>query len=807
MQFNSLKIALRNIGRNRVFSAINLAGLALGMAVFLLIAEYVASQWNYNRFNKNYSSLFKIISSTKDGNGDYIPPGLAPIVEQKFPAVKATVRVAEGIGNGVISFKTAGGSLQSFREPNIYYADGNFLEVFSMQVLAGNPSFQAPNNLALSEKMAMKLFGSVECIGKSVSISNQFGNSLYQVNAVYQNKAQESDINPEILLSIHTLDNAANRDGNDWADPTTLQSGFVNVYLLLKNGTNADQLAKQVTDYIHQAQPTMADDKIQLQPFKYLHLPPNFSYPFQTFGSLGTVLLLIAVAVLILIIAWVNYINLCTAQALKRSKETGVRKVMGASRWQLVLQFMGETMLFTVIGLMLSFMLLQLLQPLFNRFTEKDLSLTILNHGYFWPMVLLLILGAAILSGAYVAFVLSGFKPITAIRGKQIAGTRGISLRKSLVVFQFTISIVLIVSTIVLYKQLKFMQSGELGMNLNQLLVIKGPTVSSHDQAERNYAFKNELKQLAFVKKEAASNNVPGMGYNFSTAGITKQNPQQGDDKKNYSMFISDNHFFDTWGIQFAQGSAFSEEDANRGWNKAGKVILNEKAATQLGFERGSNIIGKKIVWEKEYEIVGVVKDYHHLSMRQAIEPVIYLPSVSFSYFTIQTGAENMAYKLSTIEKLYRQYFPGNPYEYFFAEETYNQQFNTEKKLGGIFIAASGIAIFIACLGLFGLAAFSAQQRIKEIGVRKVLGASVMDITTLLSADFLKLVVIAILLACPLAWWGTSKWLNDFAYRTPIGWWVFVAAGGMAIGIAIATISFQAIKAALNNPVKSLRSE
>ncbi len=807
MQINSLKIAIRNIGRNKVFSAINLAGLAIGMAVFLLIAEFVASQWNYNRFHKNYDSLFKLIASNKDGNGDYVQPGLGPIIEQKFPAVKATVRVAEGIGNGVISYKTPKGELVSLRESAIYYSDGNFLEVFSFPTLAGNPSFQAPNSLAISDKMAAKLFGSIDCIGKSVSINNQFGSSLYTVNTVYKSKEQESDINPAILLSIHTLDNAANRDGNDWADPSTLQSGFVNIYLLLKNNANADLLSKQVTDFMHQAQPKTAGDQILLQPFKYLHLPPYFNYPFQTFGSLGTVLLLLSVAVLILVIAWVNYINLCTAQALKRSKETGVRKVMGATRWQLSTQFMGETLLFTIIGLLLSFLLLQLLQPLFNKFTGKDLSLTVLNHGYFWPMVLLLIVGSAILSGAYVAFVLSSFKPITAIRGKQIAGTRGISLRKGLVVFQFTISIILIVGTLVLYKQLKFMKSGNLGMNLDQLLVIKGPTVSSHDQAERNYAFKNELRQLAFVKKEAASNNVPGMGYNFSTAGITKQNPLQGDDKKNYSMFISDSHFFDTWGIQFAQGNGFSEEDANRGWNKAGKVILNEKAAAQLGFEKGTNIIGKKIVWEKEYEIVGVVKDYHHLSMRQAIEPVIYLPSVSFSYFTIQTGPENMANKLGSIEKLYRQYFPGNPYEYFFAEEIYNEQFSSEKKLAGIFIAASGIAIFIACLGLFGLAAFSAQQRIKEIGVRKVLGASVMDITTLLSADFLKLVFIAILIASPIAWWGTSKWLNDFAYRTPIGLWVFVAAGGMAILIAIATISFQAVKAALNNPVKSLRTE
>ena len=344
-------------------------------------------------------------------------------------------------------------------------------------------------------------------------------------------------------------------------------------------------------------------------------------------------------------------------------------------------------------------------------------------------------------------------------------------------------------------------------MNLDQLLVIQGPTVSSEDQAQKNYTFKSQLKSLPFVKKIAASNNVPGIGYNFSTEKITRLNADPGDDKKKYNMFIADENFFSTYGIRFKEGTGFSEDDALRSWNNAKKVILNQKAAEQLGFREGEPVAGKKILWGDTYDVIGVVENYHHLSLHQPIEPVIYLPSVSFVYFTIQTDDANMQGKISTIERLYKSAFPGNPYEYFFADESYDQQYQKEKDLGSIFIAAALVAIFIACLGLFGLAAFSAQQRVKEIGIRKVLGASVTDITSLLSKDFIKLVIVSIVIASPIAWWGMHKWLQDFAYRTSIEWWVFIVAGFTAIFIAVVTVSLQAIRSALANPINSLRTE
>ncbi|MEP7373251.1 MAG: ABC transporter permease [Chitinophagaceae bacterium] len=809
---NYLLVALRNLRRNKTFSIINIAGLAVGLAVFLLIFEFVAFEWSANRFHKNYDRLYRAaINNKKNGADYYLPPGYAPIIKEKFPSIEAAVRVADGIGGGVISYSANGSKnpadLKSFREEQMTYVEGNFLETFTFPLIDGSASLKEPKTMAVSESMARKIFGETTVADRVVTVSDQFGNIPYTIKAVFKDMPGQSDIKSNVLLSLHTLENPANRDGNNWADPNGTESGFVNIYLLLKKQADANAVTKQLTGFIHSTSEEAKDDAIVLQSFHHLHLAPDFNYPFQTFGSLTMVVLLLAVALLILFIAWVNYINLSTVQALRRAKETGVRKVLGASRKQLTVQFLSETFLLTIASAFIAFFLVYIFQNFFNGFTGKSLSLNQLNAGWFWVAAIGFILAGSLLSGGYVAFVLSSFKPVTTIRGKIGNVVKGLSLRKGLVVFQFTISIVFIVATIVLYKQLQYMKTSNKGLTLNQLLVIKGPTVSTDDQAEKNVAFKSAMIQLPFVKKYAASNNVPGQGYNFSTAKITRLNPRQGDEKKNYRMFICDNNYFDAYNIQFAQGKSYTQEEAYDGWSKSRKVLINEKAATQLGFAKDEDIVGKKILWEKEYEIAGVVKDYHHLSLQKSIDPMIFLPSVSFVYFTIQTDVSNMQGKLTAINDLYKQFFPGNPFDYFFADETYNKQYQAEQKLGNLFVASALVAIIIACLGLFGLAAFTAQQRIKEIGIRKVLGASVVSITQLLSKDFIKLVVISICIASPIAWWAMNKWLQDFAYRISITWWMFAVAGLLAVLIAIVTVSVQAIRAAIANPIKSLRTE
>ncbi|MBC7902712.1 MAG: ABC transporter permease, partial [Gemmatimonadaceae bacterium] len=579
---NYLKIAFRNVRRNKVFSAINIAGLAIGMAVFILMAEYVVSEWSSNRFLSKFDQLYRIGSTAKAGNSYYLQPGFAPAIKERFPSVEATVRVADGIGAGVISSNTQGKEPVSFREENIFYVEGNFLDVFDFPFLSGNKSLYAPRTAVISEKIARKVFGKTDAAGQTINISNQFGNTAYTVSGVVKDIPASSDIRAELFLSIHTLENAANRDGNDWADPNTTESGFTNVYTLLRKGTDVPALSQQVAAYIHSVNKTTNGSEYFFQPFRHLHLAPSFDYPYQTFGSLQLVTLLLGVALLILFIAWINYINLSTVQSLRRVKESGVRKVLGASRLQLALQFLSETLILTIISIVISILLVNIFQPVFNRFTGIELSLSVLNNGWIIAGGILLVVGGALLSGGYVAFVLSAFKPTSAFKSKPEKLNRGISLRKGLVVFQFSISIVFIIATIVLYNQLEYMKTQKLGISLDQLLVIKGPTVSNDGQADRNYAFKTELLRLPFVKKASASNNIPGIGYNFSTENITRQVPEAGDEKKSYKMFICDQNFFDTYSIGFSQGKTFTEEEANGGWNNSQKLILNEKAAEQL---------------------------------------------------------------------------------------------------------------------------------------------------------------------------------------------------------------------------------
>ena len=805
---NYFKIAFRNLWRNREFTFINLTGLALGIVLFLFIMQYVAFEWNANRYNPYYNQLYRLNVVHKDGVADYTSaPGFATIVKQQVPAVKNYVRVADGIAAGVVTYQQSKSSEQAvFSENNISYVEGSFLDVFSFPLIAGTSSLTEPKTLALSETICKKMFGTTDVIGKTVTISNQFGNTIYTIKAVYQ-QPQTSDIKAEILLSINTLENAANRGGNDWADPTKTTSGFVNAYIQLEKGADLISVNNQITNIVHAANPREKDDKIVLQPFSELHLAPSFSYPYQTFGSLISVAIFFGVAVLILLIGWINYINLSNAQALNRAKEVGVKKILGASRLQLMFQYLTETFILTITSTIFAILFVNVFQANFNAFVGKQLSLAVFNNGWFWLAGIVFIIIGSVLSGSYVAFVLTAYKPVAVLSGKLNTNIKAFSLRKALVVFQFSVSIVFIIATVILYRQLQYMQTEKLGMDLNKLLVIQGPTVSSNGQKARNVAFKNTLAQLPFVKKIAASNNVPGVGYNFSADGITKPNAQKGDGQKSYSMFICDQNFFDTYGISFAQGQSFTQNDAEASWNNVQKVILNEKAAQQLGFDIKDNLIGQKISWGKPYEIVGVIKDYHHISLQEEIKPVIYLASVSFSYFTIQTDTHQIQSKLNTIKQLFNQNFPGNPFEYFFADEKYNQQYATQKQLGKMFIAAAFMAIFIACMGLFGLATFSARQRLKEIGIRKVLGANVANITALLSADFLKLVLISFVIASPVAYFVMHKWLQNFAYQVSLQWWMFAAAGLIAVVIALFTISFQAIKAALANPVKSLRSE
>ncbi len=816
MFLNYLKIALRTLRKNRVFSFINIAGLALGIAAFVLILEYIAYERSVNSFHKNFPTLYRMLGQTREGDiWEDMAPAVAPLAKQQFPEVRNFCRLTDGPASGIVSYNDskAGNSLQAFREEKVAYADASFFTLFTFPLVEGTAAtaLTQPNTVALSASQARKYFGDGKPLGRTLTLNNQFGKTLYTVTAVYADMPQNSDMRFDAVFSLQTLANPANLNGNTWARLDGFDGSFLTTFLQLSESADTKSLLTKFNAFKKKIKPE-DESTFLLQPASNIHLAASLNDPYRTTGSLGFVYLMSGIAGLILLIAWFNYVNLSTAGAIKRAKEVGVRKVIGAGPGQLIGQFLGESLLLNIVGFGLGIVLVVLLQGVFNEFIKKELSLSVLNTNGFWLVGLGLLIAGALASGGYVAFALTSFQPIQTLKGANQAGKGG-WLRKSLVVMQFSASVALVIATMVLYRQLQYMQNKDLGVRLAQRVVIKGPKVNQNDSfTSGTAALDHELNQLPYVKNFCQTGIVPGNYYNFTAGGITKQNPRPGDEKKNYSMGIIDERYLTTYEIELVAGRNFTTPEAELGWEKSGKLMINETAARQLGFASPAEAPGKTINWGQVYEIVGVVKDYHHQGLRRAIDPIIFMPRRSVSDLTVQLTTDpiqggRVQDKIAALERIYKASYPGNPFEFYFADENYNKQYQDEQQYGQVFTVASALAIFIACLGLFGLAAFTTEQRTKEIGVRKVLGASVASIVTLLSKDFLKLVLIAIVIASPLAWYAMNRWLQNFEYKVTLDWWVFAGAGLLAVGIAVLTVSFQSIKAALMNPVKSLRAE
>ncbi len=815
MLANYFKIAWRNLLRNKVYSLVNIVGLAMGIAAFLLILEYVSFERSYNSFHQNISSLYRVVSQTPKGDVWVdMAPAVAPLARQKFPEVQDYCRVAEHSANGIVTIADSEGNkpLQSFRENELAYADASFFTLFTFPLVQGTAAtaLTQPNTVALSESQSRKYFDTVKSVGKVLTLNNQFGKTIYTVTAVYADMPSNSDLHFEAVFALQTLANPANLNGNNWARLDSFDGSYVTTFLQLPDrspGIPADFTA--LADKFNALKREIApEDKSQfvLQPAKNLHLAESLNEVYRTSGSLSFVYLLSCISVLILLIAWFNYVNLSTAGALKRAKEVGVRKVIGAGSKQLAGQFLGESLVLNLLGFALALGMVVSLQEVFNDFAQKELSLAILGTSELWLVGLLLLVVGALVSGGYVAFTLISFQPVETLKGILPTGRGGL-LRKSLVVVQFSASIALVAGTLLLYQQLRYMQNEDLGMELDQRLVIKSPEVGGGSFADRTAVLENDLAQLPYVKNFCQTGMIPGDYYNFSANGITRQNASPDDARKTYSMGIVDDRYLTTYGIDLAAGRNFTPREAELGWEKSAKLMVNEKAARQLGFASPEAAAGQTINWGQPFEIVGVVKDYHHQGLKQNIDPIVFMPCRSVGYLTVNLSTDNIQRKIGELEALYKKSYPGNPFEFFFVDERYNQQYESEQQYGQVFTAASLLAIFIACLGLFGLATHTTEQRTKEIGIRKVLGASVASIVALLSGDFLKLVLVAIVIASPIAWYFMNEWLADFAYKIDIKWWVFALAGGLAVGIALLTVGFQSVKAALMNPVQSLRSE
>ncbi|MCU0383750.1 MAG: ABC transporter permease [Cyclobacteriaceae bacterium] len=809
MLTNFFKITLRNFFKNPVFSIINITGLSLGIMAFILILQYVAFEKSVNTFHANSNELHRVLFEDVNGTVyDYSAPIIGPTIKQNFAEVNAYCRIiAQSFVNGITSIKE-GEEEKIFQQTNVAYTDDTFFSLFSFPVVAGNVAqLSEPNTTALSVSTAKKYFNETSPLGKTISFNNEFGNHLYKIVAVYEDFPPNSDLQFELIHSIQTLANPAVVANSQWASLEGTSS-FLTTYLLTEKQTDISNLEIKMNELKKKLDP-QGEEKVLLQPLRYMHLAASLNDKQEHTGNVGFVYLLSGIALVILVIAWFNYINLSTASALTRAKEIGIRKVVGASKAQLVFHFLGESFLLNTISLLLALGAVNIFQVFFNDLIGIQLSLTTVTQTSVLAAGTLIFLAGALASGAYTAFALSSFNPAQTLKGVFSKSTQGLALRKLLVVFQFSVSVLLIAATLVINKQLSFMRTENLGMNTNQLMVMTYSRMGVDSTfTKRHESFKNVLSQKSYIAAYSSSANVPGNGYNYSTSGITKQNPQAGDEKKGYSILYVDDQFFATYQISLASGSFFSQEICRNATGKITYLMLNESAANQLGFSSAEEAIGKTIKWnDAEAAVYGVVKDYHHQSLKEKIEPTIYVPQSAGSFFTVRLQTTDYQMVLHDLQNSFKEYFPGNPFDFFFVDEKFNQQYRSEEQNQRIFIAASCLAIFIACLGLFGLATFTVQQRTKEIGLRKVMGASLTQLTTLLSRDFIFLVLVAFAISTPLAAWATKQWLGQFAYQTELSIWVFALAGALVTLIAFLTISLQTLKVANANPVDSLRSE
>ena len=800
---NYIKIAFRNFWRNRSFSAINILGLAIGIAVCFTILLFVQDEWSYDRFNVNADRIFRVVFKADINGGKIfeanVMPPTAQTLKSDYPEVEEATRLHE-MGKPKVTFNN-----KTFKDGSFAFVDPNFAKVFSLQFKKGDAktALQQANSVVITEEMARKYFGGAEPIGKILDLNNH---ELYKVTGVIAAIPANAHFHFDLFGSMQSFADAKN--------PSWMTSGFF-TYLLLKENYNYKNLEAKMPGMVEKYMgPQIAQSMgmslaqfrtkgnnlgFALQPLTDIHLRSASNYELEPGGDIKYVYIFSAIAVFVLLIACINFINLSTAGASKRAKEVGVRKVMGSDKSELVKQFMLESVLLTFMALFIAFLLVQFALPVFNQLSGKSLSLGFALKP--WLAFLSLGLLVGVLAGIYPAFYLSSFQPISIIKGKIGTAKKSMALRSGLVVFQFFISVSLIIGTLVVYQQMQFIHNKKLGYNKEQLLVL--PNSWALGKNER--VFKEEMLKDPRILNATVSGYKPAgptNGNNF----LVYPNGQENSVMRT-NRFDVDEQYISTFGMQIIAGRNFSKSFPT----DSSAVIINEAAANAFGFKDKS--IGQNITWIKgdkvqkvSYRVIGVVKDFHFKSLHEAITPLfMVLNPESGLIFKVKTG--DVSGLLSTLKQQWEKFNLDEPFTYSFMDELYNKTYQAEEKTGTILNIFTALTILVACLGLFGLAIYTTEQRTKEIGIRKVLGASVFQVTNLLSKDFVKLVLVACVIAFPLSYWAMQNWLQDFAYRIAISWWIFALAAIIALFIALATVSFQAVKAALANPVKSLRSE
>lgn len=812
------KTAWRSLWKNKVFSLINVMGLSLGMAACLLILQYVNFELSYDHFNNNASDIYRVVNDRYQNNkliqhGTITYSAVSKAMKDDYPEVLNYARVLP-TGDQIITYND-----KKIPKERSFAVDNSFLSMFSYPLLAGDrkTALKEPNTVIISETLARKIFNVHDSnfdpyVGKLIKVSQDTFPS--KIVAVIKDVPENSMLQFDMLLSYQTIIHSY---GYKQAEYDFTDSDFWH-YIQLKPGTDHQAFDAKLTAFSQRHfqgnKVSGSVEKFYLQPLLSAHLYSDTEYEIGKTGSATVVWGLLIIALFIIGIAWINYINLATARSIERAKEVGIRKVTGATKGQLIRQFLTESLLINIIALAIALLMVYLAQGVFNSLVQHQLSFSYLFKkglgGYVISIgLIVVILTGVFISGFYPAFILSAFKPILVLKGKYSSSKKGAVLRKALVIGQFAITVVLITGSFVVYKQIKYMNGQKLGVNIDQMLVVSGPVFVPRDTAfvTRANSFISGLDQIPGVKSAATSFWVPGneMGRNF---GIRSSD---GDPNTHFTMRFDgvSRDYIKTYGMQLLAGRDFIYTDYNSSFDKLHNIILNQNAIKALGFSTPQAAIGRTMInGTKKWDIIGVVADFHQKSLRYPIEPTILEPVLNIqNQISIKIDPKNTVATVTAIKAMYQTFFPGNIFDYSFLDEQFNAQYKNDELFGKAFSIFGGFAIFIACLGLLGLSLFATIQRTKEIGVRKVLGASVSNIVLLLSKDFIKLVVVAIVIAIPVAWYILHNWLQDFAYRITISWWIFGLAGIVAIAVALATISFQAVRAASVNPVKSLRSE
>lgn len=793
--------AFRHIKRQKTYSIINIAGLSLGIAFFILIMLYVQFELSYDRYHENAHRIYRVAQELPSGHThggktkmvNTMPP-LAPALNQEFPEVESATRLFRR--RDVLLSRDD----QHFLEKEILFVDPEVFDIFSISLVKGNPRtvLNDPYSVILSQRMASKYFGSEDPIGKILRYEDTYD---LKVSGILENMPQNSHFIMNVVLPFETFGTIADLDIEKW------QNNFCATYILMAEGTNPDDLVNKIPDlYRKYAGPeNWPGGRRYCRPFLQsltkIHLYSDLDGELAPNNSIKNIYLSSTIAFLILIIACINYMNLATARSTQRGKEVAVRKVVGAQRLHLIKQFYGESLIFVLITVAASLVLAYLLLPAFNTFVERDLSLSLLNDSVFVLGILAVIGFVTLLAGSYPALLLSSFLPVFGLKKQIIGGQKGSLLRNSLVVFQFAVSVVLIISTLVVRQQLGFMKNKDVGYEKDQIVVIR-----LHDQNVKKSleALKTEMKTNLNVMAVTATDALP----NNIQSEIGPKWPGMPEDFDYFDIYISyvDDEYLDVYGIELAQGRNFSEEFPS---DAQSAFIFNETLVETLGWEQPLEREFQN--WDGETgRIVGVVKNFNFHSLHRHVDPMClyYRKDQRWIYYlSAKIRGGSIPETLDFLEKTWREFSPSYPFDYSFFDDIFDMAYRSEYRLGSMFNVFSFLAVAIACLGLFGLAAFTAEQRTKEIGIRKVLGASGRSIFVLLSKEYAKWVLISNGMAWPIAYFAMDRWLQNFAYRTPWTPWIFILATSLAAAVALGTVASQIIKVSSANPVSVLRYE